>query len=187
MWDMYCKELGRSVALGEQAYFFRTLQDAIPDVEVESGVGFEGLEAPVRSLVDAGYTPDIVIAPIAYMVGFMVGHTPEGIPLAKPIWERDGLRDYLRIGNSRLTMYWSSSGRPLNRFIVFDSTRGHWTVKLDAQDGGRLTIAIGEQITPVHGVVWLAESISKYDLDDLAGFRSFRPDAPPDREFDEVR
>ena len=71
-----------------------------------------------------------------------------------------------RRGNSRTTQIFDSLRLPRNHL---------WNA------------AIGEQLSPVHGVLWLAETVAQYEVRQLAGFRSFRPDVQPDRDFDVVR
>ena len=180
-WDMYCRELGRSVALGEEAYLFEVLQALIPDTAVIPGQGFEGLLAELDHLASQGTNPDIVLAPIAFMRGFLRGHD------RSMEWDQHG-RTYWRAPDGRrLELFWSSRGRPLDRFIVFDHAAGVWHVKTDSSRGGRLTVAIGEQHTPMPGVMWLAETVAKYEVINPRGFRSFRPDVRPDPGFDLVR
>lgn len=180
-WDMYCRELGRSVAVGEEAYLFEVLQAQIPDTAAISGQGFEGLLAELDHLVSQGANPDIVLAPIAFMRGFLRGHD------RSMEWDEHG-RTYWRAPDGRrLELFWSSGGRPLDRFIVFDHVAGVWHVKTDPGGGGRLTVAIGEQQVPIRGVMWLAETVAKYEVINPAGFRSFRPDVPPDEGFESVR
>ena len=177
-WDTYCKELGRSVALAEQDYLFEVLQQSLSESDVTHGVGFEGLFSLIEQMTNEGYEPDVVLMPISYMVGFTI-HQEDRIE-----W---GSKRQLVWNNRRLRLLHSSRGRPLNRFMVFDHRAGIWNVKLDPQTQMRLTVAIGEQITPVHGVLWLAETVAKYEVRDPGGFRSFLPDAPLDRDFDTVR
>lgn len=177
-WGTYCKDFGRSVALGEQNYLFDLLQQQIPESEVVPGVGFEGLYSVIEEMMRDGYAPDVVLMPISYFVGFSTHHG-DRIDWGSPrqlIW-----------GNRRLQLFHSSKGRPLNRFIVFDHRAGVWNVKLDPRTEERLTVAIGEQLIPVHGVLWLAETVARYEVRDPGGFRSFLPDAPLDPDFDTVR
>lgn len=182
-WEMYCKELGRSVALGEENHLFETIQHSIPGATVSDGVGFGGLHDLVAELKANGYNPDFILAPISYMIGFYNDqqHAME--------WDGQG-RSYFLSQNERLEMLWSANGRPLDRFVIFDHHGGTWHVKLDPHaNGGRLTVAIGEQIAPraPHGVTWLAETVASYEITDPLAYRSFLPDTPLDRDFTEVR
>jgi hypothetical protein len=179
-WETYCKELGRSVALGEEAYIFETLQALIPDSDVVQGVGFEGIDRVVTELADDGHSPDIVLAPIAYMVGFF------NQDQSRLEWDRDG-GVLLHSAGRSLELFWSGGGRSLNRFIIFSREAGVWSVKLDPRTETRLTVAIGIQPGPPRGVLWLAETVAKYEVVMPAAFRSFRPDVSPDRDFDYVR
>ncbi len=179
-WERYCKELGRSVALGEESYLFQTIQNQIQDAMASDAEGFLGLHDVIATLAEEGHNPDFVLAPIAYMIGFLneQTHSME--------WGDNG-RAYLLSGGRRLEMLWSSRGRPLDEFIVFDHTAGTWHVKLDPHaQGGRLTVAIGEQLAP-HAVIWLAETVVKYEITDSTAFRAFHPNATVDPEFDGVR
>ncbi len=180
VWDMYCRELARSIALAEKAHIFEILQRQVPDRQAIPGVGFEGLNAAVTELEQLGYAPDAILAPISYMVGL-------SSQLRKNLeWDNQG-RELLTYGVRRLNVYWSGGGRPLDRFIVFDHRAGVWNVKLDPTTHTRLTVAIGEQPGPPRGVVWLAETVAKYEVANLDAFRSFRPDAPTDEGFPVIR
>ena len=177
-WDMYCKELGRSVALGEEAYLFELLQAQLSESEVNRGVEFEGLYSVIEEMAAEGYVPDVVLMPISYMVGFSMDRRNR--------IEWQGGR-HLLWNNRRLELIRSSRSRPLNRFIVFDHGAGIWNVKLDPRSGDRLTVGIGEQVTPVRGVLWVAETVAKYGIKEQRAFRSFRPDVAPDSDFGTVR
>ena len=72
-WDMYCAELGHSVALGEKAYVFEVIQEAIPQASPSTADGFAGLDVVVAELSAAGYMPSLLFAPISYMVQFLGG------------------------------------------------------------------------------------------------------------------
>ena len=174
-WDQYCAQLGRSVAHGERTYIFNVLRDRIPDVDVSQGVGFGGLHDAINRLVTAGRRPDLLFAPTTFMVGAQEDHD---ISIE---WDSDE-HAYLPspINGVRLQIIWSSAMWPLDRFIVGERNASVWRVKLDPRGGGRLTVAIGEQRTPVYGVIWLAETVAKYEIAEPAGYLSFRPDVAPD-------
>jgi hypothetical protein len=53
---------------------------------------------------------------------------------------------------------------------VLDSRAGTWKVKLDPVTGDRLTVAIGEPESPLDSVVFLAETVMKYEIENPDGF-----------------
>jgi hypothetical protein len=172
IWDMYCEEIGRSVALGEEAYLFEVLQEQILDEPSIVDVEFSRLHAMVDELVVKGWRPDVLLAPVAYLPRLLQAQR------ASIDWGQNH-RPSMKSSSCVLEVFWSSATRPLNRFIVFDHTVGVWHVKLDPHGGGRLTVAIGEQFAPTHGVVWLAETVAKYEVVDLGGVRSCHADDAP--------
>src|SRR5206468_3819913 len=106
-WDMYCKELGRSVALAEESYLFDVLQEQVPESDVIPDVGFNGLYTVIDELAAEGHQPDVVLMPISYMVGFTIDQD-------KHIEWQSGR--HLIWNDKRLEIIHSSAGRPLNRF-----------------------------------------------------------------------
>jgi hypothetical protein len=168
--------------LGEEQHLFKTIQEETLDAGVSTGVGFSGLHNVISTLKADGYVPDVILAPIAHMIGFY--NDLQGAMK----WDEHGRESFFS-GGTPLRILWSAGGRPLNRFIVFDHKAGTWQVKADPHmQGGRLTVAIGEQTPPaLHGVIWLAETVALYEIVDHDAFRSFRPDVPLDPDFDEVR
>jgi len=59
---------------------------------------------------------------------------------------------------------------PLDRFVVFDSNNAVWRVKLDPFNQSRLTVAIGEPNSPPDAVMFLAETVVKYEIKNREAF-----------------
>jgi len=162
-WGMYCTQLGRSVAHGEERYIFQELQ-AVPDSGLSvsaSNPSFEKLASAVDLLRSRGFNPDTLCAPIALFVPFAGERHNISIN-----WNATP-KEALLTNGAGLKLFWSSGAAPLDKFVVLDSSRMTWRFKVDAQTGGRLTVAIGESTiaTGERAVVFLAETVAKFEVD----------------------
>ena len=174
-WDLYCSDLGRAIALGEELYLFESLKERISPSDnaiTSKDPDFNVLFKHIAELRAQGHKPDVICAPISVMVPFLTklhsqmrwgSHPPE------VLLEPSG--DILRV-------FWSSRNRPLDRFLVFDSSAGLWSVRPDPESGRRLTVAIGEAEEHPDSVVWLAETAVKYEMIDPSAFRSIPLEGP---------
>jgi hypothetical protein len=172
-WDMYCEQLGRSVALGEERYLFdRMGQVPRSDLTVNAeNPEFGVLLDAARHLTSRGYRPDVVFAPRSLFVPFA-----KALPID---WQASGRQALLIPGGQAIQVFWSGlSGSP-NRFVMFDSRRGVWTVKLDPDTHQRLTVAIGQQESQPQAVTFLAETVVKYEIEDPEGFLAVEVEGLP--------
>lgn len=155
-WDFYCEELGRSVALAEERHIFEVLAGISGKGEPINAANptFEALTEATREVRAKGFNPTVLIAPISLYMPVFKSLRIDWAE-AKFVTLSDG---------SQLRLFWSSKSRPLDRFVVLDPRAGDWTVKLDPQTRERLTIAIGRPQTPHRAVMFLAETVSKYEI-----------------------
>jgi hypothetical protein len=176
-WDVYCEQLGRSVALGEERYLFeRMAQLPKSDLAINAErPDFAVLFEAVRRLASLGCRPNVMFAPRSLFVPFA---------MALPIdWQTTGRQALLVPGGPAIQVFWSGlSGSP-DRFVLFDPRKGVWTVKLDPDTHHRLTVAIGQQESQPQAVTFLAETVVKYEIEDSKGFFVVEveglPSAPP--------
>ncbi len=169
-WDMYCEELGRSLASAERAYVFEILGEQVP-ADVGARTDYDEILNVIDEIDSNGFRADVVIVPTSGMPGFTRAM------MSSIEWSDDG-RSYLRYFNRRLELSYSNRAAPMDRFFVFDSSAAVWHVKLDPVTHSRITVAIGEQTVPTPGVLWLLETIAKVELTDLRAFRSFERITP---------
>lgn len=163
-WDMYCTELGRSVALAERTYMFQVLQMVIPAENKAISAAkpsFGALGSAVSALRARGFTPDTLCAPIGLMVPFA------GDASLRIDWNASPREVVILDGGVRLNLFWSSGSALLDRFVVLDSSHMTWKVKPDPESGGRLTVAIGQSRikTGQEGVLFLGETVAKFEVD----------------------
>jgi hypothetical protein len=161
-WDPYCSELGQQVALGEMAYIFEVLVAGAPDFEASISSAspvFDPLFAAASQLRRQGFRPDVLCAPISFMVEFLdvlSGNMAWGSHPRETLTLPDG---------TELRIFWSNSVAPISKFVLFDSSASLWRVKPDPETGHRLTIAIGEpEKGPKESVTWLAETVVHFEL-----------------------
>jgi len=180
-WDFYCAELGRSVALAEKRLVFENLQRIRArgqpiDAEVPN---FEPVIAAVDNLINAGFRPDVLCAPIGLFVSFAGDNSLDINWNASP-------REVLVLSQGvSLKILWSSRSIPLDQFVVFDSRHAVWTVKLDPLTDRHLTVAIGETAppSPPDGVVFLAETVVKYEIRNRAAFYAVPVEGEPRDDY----
>ena len=170
MWDMYCTELGRSVAIGERAYVFETLdQIATTGEAIDSRhPQFSTVLAAVDDLIAHDFHPDTLCAPIDLFVPFSMDST------LQINWNSSPREVLLLPGRPNLKLFWSSRAAPLRQFVVFDSSAPTWKVKLDPATGQRLTVAIGEPDSPPEAVMFLSETIAKFTVGDSEAYRAIQ-------------
>ena len=177
-WDNYCQQLGRSIAHGERRYIFEELQHMPPAGRsiVAGSPQFDGILSATRQLMAEGYNPDVLCAPISLFVPFM--KEPN-----LPVDWNSSPGELLKLpGGPSLKIYWSSALVPLDRFVIFDSRKTRWTVKLDPATAHRLTVMIGEPDSPPDAVMFLAETVAKYEILDVAAIRSIRVEGEPEAD-----
>ena len=167
-WGHYCLQLGRSIAHGERQYIFEELQ-GIPStggpIDAQNP-RFEGILSGVQQLISEGYTPDVLCAPISLFVPFA-----QDSALAID-WNSSPSELLTGPGGPTLEIYWSSGLAPLNRFVIFDSRKVLWRVKLDPFTNHRLTVLIGEPDSPPEAVMFLAETVARYEILDRLAIHS---------------
>jgi hypothetical protein len=167
-WEMYCEELGRSVALGELKLIFEELDRLPPSGELDAtNSTFKPLLDAIDDLTGSGGRPNVLCAPIGLFVPFGLD---KGLATK---WDDTG--EYLAMpGRPPLRIIWSNGAAPLSQFVVFDSRAAVWRFKPDPTTGNRLTVAIGEQDSPRNAVMFLAETVAKYEIQDSSAFRAVR-------------
>ena len=133
----------------------------------------------VDGLVNAGFRPDVLCAPIGLFVPF-AGDTSLRID-----WNTSPRELLVLSRGISLKIFWSSRSIPLDQFVVFDSRHAVWTVKLDPFTRRRLTVAIGETAppSPPNGVMFLAETVVKYDIRDRAAFYAVPVEGEPRDDY----
>ena len=166
IWELYCFDLGRSVALAEKRHLLEQL-GGLPSSGATvdaSAPKFSVLQDAVLQLAARGYSPNVLFAPISLFVPF---NMDRNIHLD---WGTGRPEALILPNDRRVEVFWSSRAAPLDRFVVLDSSAGTWNVKLDPETGHRLTVAIGETESPRDSVVFLAETVITYEITDPRGF-----------------
>ena len=174
-WDMYCTQLGRSVAFAERRYALEVLNEleASETAIDASAPNFTAILAAITDLRSRGYTPDTVCAPTALFVPFT------GDPRLTIDWNASPREMLVVPGGPPLRLFWSVRGDPLDGFVVFDSSAVRWTVKPDPETGSRLTVAIGVPETQPNAVRFLAETVVKCEVQEPGACRAFSLEGEP--------
>lgn len=175
LWDHYCWELGRSIALGERTYIFEELR-SVPATEEAIDATQPRFGAVLDAIAELrlrGYGPDVVCAPIDLFVPL---NSDRNLTID---WNSSPREALILPGGTPLKIFWSSKIAPLDRFVVFDSRQAVWRVKLDPASGRRLTVAIGEPETPPDAVMFLAETVVKFEITDSSAFRAILLEGEP--------
>ena len=66
--------------------------------------------------------------------------------------------------------------------MIYDSKKVLWKVKIDPITRHRLTVMIGEPETPPEAVMFLAETVAKFEILDLAGTYSIPIEGDPEKQ-----
>lgn len=165
-WEMYCEQLGRSIALWEERYVFEKIAELPGSALTVDGQNprFAVIEEAVQEVRSRGHKPSAIFAPISLFVPFQ---TDSALQID---WGSDPHETLVMADGTRLPVIWSSNAAPLNRFVIADTSAGIWNVKLDPETHHRLTVAIGRPESPPEAVVFLAETVAKYEVVDPNGF-----------------
>jgi hypothetical protein len=175
-WDYYCGQLGRSIANGERQYVFEELQKIPPTgwpIDAATPHFDEVLRA-AQQLMSDGFSPNVLCAPIGLFVRFAQDSA------LQIDWSSSPTELLMVPGGPRLKIFWSSGLAPLDRFVVLDSSKALWRVKLDPMTNHRLTVMIGEPETPPESVMFLAETVVKFEVLDLASTYSIPVEGDPE-------
>ncbi len=176
-WDGYSKELGGCIALEERRKIFDKL-DKAPQLETPINLAnpdFGTVQKAAEELLARGYAPDVVCTPSPFFTA-----------VYQCSWlEYDFTVDHLfiKIPEGRKLKFMSATKyAPLTKFVVFDSSQTRWTVKLDPETHERLTVAIGEPKDQSRSVMFLAETVAKFEVLDWGGVRSIPVTGLPDEQ-----
>ena len=163
-WDMYSKDLGRSIARGETRYIFEELQkipQSVTPVDLQNP-DFEPIRNAANEMHEIGCSPNVLCVPIDFF-----------LTVNKHQWCEFGGEPGLHLvripEGPTLRVFWSTKYTPLNRFVIVDSSRTRWTVKLDPETQERLTVVIGEPGNQPGSVMFLAETVAKFEIMDPNG------------------
>jgi hypothetical protein len=175
-WDRYCWQLARSIALAERKLIIETLGTLRSEGEPISATSprFHSLITAAEVLRARGHRPNTLFAPVGLFVPFA---DPRNLTID---WNTPP-REVLVLPTAKLQLFWSSGGAPLDRFVMFDSTKAVWRVKLDPESKKRLTVAIGESRTEAgeEAVVFLAETVAKLEIEDPSAYFVIPLDGEP--------
>ena len=176
-WGGYSKELGRRIALEERRKIFDQL-DMAPPLEPPINLAkpdFGLVQKAAEELLARGYAPDVLCVP-----------SPSMTAVYQCSWlEYDFTVDHLFIKipeGPKLKLMPATKYVPLTKFVVFDSSQTRWTVKLDPETQERLTVAIGEPKDKAGSVMFLAETVAKFEVLDWGGVRSIPVTGLPDEQ-----
>ncbi len=155
-WDFYCEELARSITIAEKKLILETLGSIPGDGQPidAANPSVQPISTGIEVMRAKGHEPSILVAPISLYM-----------PVFKQ-FEIDQLSGRFAIlpDGSKIEIFWSSRGAPIDRFVLLDPAAGQWQVELDPNTKERLTVAIGRHLAPPGGVTILAETVCKYDI-----------------------
>jgi hypothetical protein len=180
-WDLYCEQLGRSIALGEMRYLFERAA-ALPPSTLTINADkpdFGPILDAIRDLTSVGYKPDVLFAPISMFVPFNLDKE------LRVDWQARPREALVTPSGELVEIFWSGGISPLNRFVLVQSGAGVWSVKLDPDTGHRLTVAIGRPESPPDAVTFLAETVVKYEIKEREAFYVIQLEGRPRDDLDE--
>jgi hypothetical protein len=172
-WDMYCKELGRSIATGERAHIFEKLNELPGEGEPINAASpdLSRVSAAIQELRTRA-RPSAIIIPIAL----------HGEVFHQLAVDMQTGRDLILPGGSGLHIFWGNRVVPSDRLVILDPECAIWSVKLDRETKSRLTIAIGRPASPAQAVTFLAETVAKYEIVDRSRIYVIEVEGIPEPE-----
>lgn len=111
--DLFCSELGRHVAIGEESFLVKILRDSSTATPFAFQV--EGLKRNVRDFIAAGYDDPVVFAPIEFFTTLAINEVVTF-----------GFPHHLLLDERRIPLFYSSNYVKFSEFIIVDKSFGVW-------------------------------------------------------------
>lgn len=111
--DLFCSELGRHLAIGEESFLVKILRDSSTATSFAFQV--EGLKSIIREFIAAGYDNPVVFAPIEFYT-----------TLALSEMMTFGWPHYLLLDSRKIPLFYSSNYVKFSEFIIVDKSFGVW-------------------------------------------------------------
>lgn len=159
-WDLFCSEMGRGVALGEESHFFKSLVERVPTTDVTIAArnpDFDVLVKAIEELKGRGHAPNVVLVPVELMSSFTMRYLDQLDWSSRP-------GEKLTLPGIEVRVLTSSNIAPLDRFIIFNTSNSLWSVKPDPVTGNALWVALGRSALYPDEVEWIAETVVKHEL-----------------------
>ena len=159
-WLPFFSDVGRAISRAERKYIHDRLGKYIRGVDDTisfSRPDFNLLSKYVIKLLEEGYKPDIMLAPIQIYSIFVQTCWSK---LAESNWKTD----QIRLEGCDIQIIWSHKYAPLRSFIIFNSSNGIWHAIQDAESGSGLTAAIGESKDNPNKMLYFAETMAYYEI-----------------------
>jgi hypothetical protein len=181
-WDLYCEQLGRSIALGEMRYLFeRAAQLPASGLTINAeNPNFGPILEAIRRLTSLGHKADVLFAPISMFMPFNTGRE------LRIDWQARPRESLVTPSGQMVEIFWSGGISPLDRFVLLESRAGVWSVKLDPDTGRRLTVAIGRAESLPDAVMFLAETVVNYEIEDPEAFCVIELEGQPRNDLGET-
>jgi len=122
--DLVFEQFGSDIAFSEKKFIVedRILTNTDVRRTTVDEIDLRSLEETADSLLDAGFNPTVLFAPIEYYVPFYAE------------WQRSALRvgfpdDVMTISRHNYHIFWSNKYMPFKEFIFIDKSFGEWISK----------------------------------------------------------
>lgn len=127
--------VGRSIALGEEKYLVKTLENSILNRFVEQDLSLDAISRAI-SKVGPSFVPKTVFIPLDFFSILEMGKV-SGVRT----WYK-GPDCFLIIGSRKLRAFWSNKYVPYDSLILVGQRLGKWIVKPDPVDRHWVTIDV---------------------------------------------
>jgi hypothetical protein len=139
--DLAFEQLGSSIALSEKKFIIedQILKNAEITRRTVDEINLSNLEETADSLVEAGFEPTVLVAPIEYFMPIYVD------------WQRSALRvgfapDIITISRRNYNIFWSNKYIPIKEFIFIDKSFGEWISKPSFNERFYVRISPSDQL-----------------------------------------
>lgn len=142
-------EIGRIVAMGEQNFLIRKIQEKSRRSEVKEieKFTFDKAVRAIEEIKDNGYSPSILYVPIEFYVEMHKWKLPYEKRTA--IQYPSGRRGFFVPDQfTTLKIFWSNKYIPLDKILVFDRSFAKWIVKTEPETGDFIRVMIKDSEEP---------------------------------------
>src|SRR2546430_253642 len=146
--------IGQSIAIGEERYLVRQLQEFIARRDRVEHLSFDS----VIGSLSRGNLRELksVLIPLTFYSAIHLGK------FDKLHVDYEDYNPFLVLGPIKIPIYWSSNSVPFDELIFIEDTLGKWVIKPDPIDGESLTIEVqGVRSQKVDVVVKTVSSFSR--------------------------
>lgn len=168
--DIFFQQSGRVIARGEAKYLIRQIRENAKTESEAFTWDFDNLQKLVFGFMGSGYSEPVIFIPIEKYVDVWTWRGRN----ERLLVESEGKYDFLRIGNMRIPIFWSTKYYDFRNVMLVDKSFGTWIVKMGNYTK-TLSIDIQPDETDKERIDVLVRTVVNYRIDDPSAIKLLSP------------